>query len=489
MPDVIELGKRVKAKYPEYADMSDADVGRKVKAKYPEYNDFADVSDAPEKSVGGFIENAWKSAKKAGGQLVNMAEHPLDTAEALSPVFDLATAQTFSSPQKMAKGKKFADALIEDYGNAYGSWDKALETLYQDPVRVGMDVASLVPALSALKGTRAAGAAARMASTTGKVLKGATRGAVADAMAPAKFPSISVKGFPLEIDAEVPAIIANAGGGAAMGKMMGGTPGAVVGGVAGAARPVVRGAMRGGREALAEVRQAAANPPPLPVEPAPPLIPQQQPPPIPPQAAPALTMEEQFAASKPPASAPANATVAAEDFGTFQGVDAEGMAVYGTPGAVERANTSAHSPMQDFLRRKEQELRAKKDSPAIDPDSVIAKASPKAQQAAQDLAAMMGEDAAPPSAVQYKDGARAIKAFNVLDTLEQLKANATTVKKWGDAEWEQVVNATNDINTRLWEEGGKVGPKPNVHGVMGDKTRAEVIRLLKEVKARKATIQ
>ena len=41
---IIDLGKKVKAKYPQYADMSDEEVGRKVKAKYPEaYADFADI--------------------------------------------------------------------------------------------------------------------------------------------------------------------------------------------------------------------------------------------------------------------------------------------------------------------------------------------------------------------------------------------------------------------------------------------------------------
>lgn len=421
MADVAELGKRVKAKYPEYADLSDVEVGRKVKAKYPEYGDFADVSDAPQKSVGGFIENAWNSAKKAGGQIKSAVEHPLDTYNAMEPILDVATGQTFATPQKMAKAKKFADAIIEDYGNAYGSWDKALETLYQDPVRVGMDVASLVPGLQALRGARVASTAARMASTTGKVLKGAAKGAAVESMAPAKLPSVAIKGLPpLSIDTEVPAIVANAATGAVTGKFLGGTPGAVVGGAVGAARPIVRGAVRGGREALAEVRQAAANPPPLPVEPVP----------IPPRAA-MSPVEAEWNASKAPQSAV-----------------------------------------------------------AIDPDSTIGRASPKAQRDARDLAAMMGEDVAPPAgSPRFEDGARAKKAFNVLDTVEQLGADSKTVKSWKQSEWDQVVQATNDINTRIWEEGGKVGKAPDVHGIMGGKTKAEVVRLLKEIEARKATIQ
>lgn len=44
MATIIDLGKKVKAKYPEYNDLSDYEVGRRVKAKYQEYNDFEDVS-------------------------------------------------------------------------------------------------------------------------------------------------------------------------------------------------------------------------------------------------------------------------------------------------------------------------------------------------------------------------------------------------------------------------------------------------------------
>lgn len=46
MPDINELGRKVKAKYPgQYDDLADADVGRKVKLKYPgQYDDFTDAA-------------------------------------------------------------------------------------------------------------------------------------------------------------------------------------------------------------------------------------------------------------------------------------------------------------------------------------------------------------------------------------------------------------------------------------------------------------
>ena len=58
MPDVAELGRKVKAKYPGvYDDLDDADLGRRVKRKYPgAYDDFTDTPAAqPTQSApGGF---------------------------------------------------------------------------------------------------------------------------------------------------------------------------------------------------------------------------------------------------------------------------------------------------------------------------------------------------------------------------------------------------------------------------------------------------
>lgn len=42
MPTVAELGQRVKAKHPQYADLDDQAVGERIKAKFPQYNDFSE---------------------------------------------------------------------------------------------------------------------------------------------------------------------------------------------------------------------------------------------------------------------------------------------------------------------------------------------------------------------------------------------------------------------------------------------------------------
>lgn len=45
MPTIIDLGQKVKAKYPQYSDLSDLEVGQKMKAKFPDaYGDFSEIT-------------------------------------------------------------------------------------------------------------------------------------------------------------------------------------------------------------------------------------------------------------------------------------------------------------------------------------------------------------------------------------------------------------------------------------------------------------
>src|SRR5262245_17369855 len=59
MPDVAELGRRVKAKYPQYSGIDDAELGRRIKAKYPQYSAFTDIPPAqePEGALSSFQTN------------------------------------------------------------------------------------------------------------------------------------------------------------------------------------------------------------------------------------------------------------------------------------------------------------------------------------------------------------------------------------------------------------------------------------------------
>lgn len=75
MPDVAELGRKVKAKYPgAYDDLPDVEVGRKVKAKYPgAYDDFTDSSFSGVKAGGSLSAKPSKQiAAKAGASASNV---------------------------------------------------------------------------------------------------------------------------------------------------------------------------------------------------------------------------------------------------------------------------------------------------------------------------------------------------------------------------------------------------------------------------------
>lgn len=99
MPDVRELGRKVKAKYPgAYDDLDDADLGRKVKAKFPgAYDDFTDT---PAEQPPGFLENA--VIGPARGAIKYIAD----------PI--LALAEGYVSPQANAQmGEQAARGAIQ----------------------------------------------------------------------------------------------------------------------------------------------------------------------------------------------------------------------------------------------------------------------------------------------------------------------------------------------------------------------------------------
>lgn len=75
MATIIELGQKVKAKYPDYADMSDFEVGQKIKAKYPnDYADFTDVEQPKEQKQGGTLLTPLKEGISGLGTLYGGGE-------------------------------------------------------------------------------------------------------------------------------------------------------------------------------------------------------------------------------------------------------------------------------------------------------------------------------------------------------------------------------------------------------------------------------
>ncbi len=96
---VLDLGQKVKAKYPgEYDDIEDAELGRRVKAKHPEYADFADVQlPGALSQIGTSIGNAITGLAKTGF--------------AVSPLGMASEAAGFGNgPQALVKGLYDAQA-------------------------------------------------------------------------------------------------------------------------------------------------------------------------------------------------------------------------------------------------------------------------------------------------------------------------------------------------------------------------------------------
>jgi hypothetical protein len=89
MATIVDLGKLVKAKYPQYNDLSDYEVGKRVKAKYPtQYADFVDAPDPEKTSTAKKVVNT----AKAVGNALTSSEQAL--GRGLSTVFNKEAQKT-----------------------------------------------------------------------------------------------------------------------------------------------------------------------------------------------------------------------------------------------------------------------------------------------------------------------------------------------------------------------------------------------------------
>lgn len=112
MPEtIIDLGRKVKAKYPgEYDDLSDDDVGRKVKAKFPgAYDDFSDVSAASASVVQSDNRTAGEVALDQAGHVLKgipqaITGIPAALAGAAGAAYDMLTGKGTGKAQEMIKG-------------------------------------------------------------------------------------------------------------------------------------------------------------------------------------------------------------------------------------------------------------------------------------------------------------------------------------------------------------------------------------------------
>lgn len=84
-----EFGKRIKAKYPQYASFSDADIANKVLAKYPQYKADIIPSITPEaRTVGNYASEITRGVGRGivddAAGLYQSLRHPLDTAQSVA---------------------------------------------------------------------------------------------------------------------------------------------------------------------------------------------------------------------------------------------------------------------------------------------------------------------------------------------------------------------------------------------------------------------
>jgi hypothetical protein len=97
-----------------------------------------------DKTFGGFVKNIGSSGLELGKDLVDMVAHPIETGKG---AIGLA-AGTFSkiNPFLDLDEEVYAEALWELTKERYGSYDKFLETSYEDPVGVLFDASILFSA-------------------------------------------------------------------------------------------------------------------------------------------------------------------------------------------------------------------------------------------------------------------------------------------------------------------------------------------------------
>lgn len=202
-----ELTNRVKSKYPQYQNIPDQELESKVLAKYPQYKTLASP---PKKTALGFAGNVVKSGataiKDIGSAIVNvanpnpekntavnMAKLAQGAGQMLDPtkgnkIANFSNKATsymmpWLSPMLNPKNKNFEQYpknVWSFYKDRYGSADAIKNTAYNDPVGMGLDIATVATgvgglakggAVAASKAGMSAGVASNMAKAGNTLTK------------------------------------------------------------------------------------------------------------------------------------------------------------------------------------------------------------------------------------------------------------------------------------------------------------------------------
>lgn len=149
-----ELTQRVKAKYPQYANVPDADLEKRVLQKYPQYKQYAS------KTVGGFFENVGKSGVNAVKDIAGAAVNVLNPDMEKNTLANLAKLGIDTA--KLVAGDESelnrASQVLNFYKQRYGGVDNIGETIYNDPVGFILDASVVLGGAGAVvKGVGTAG--------------------------------------------------------------------------------------------------------------------------------------------------------------------------------------------------------------------------------------------------------------------------------------------------------------------------------------------
>lgn len=136
-----QLTERIKAKYPQYANVPDDQLEQKVLAKYPQYKPLAS------KSIGGFLGNVVSSGGKVIGDTVGAAANVFNPDMEKNTIANIAKLGS-GIVQLAIPGEQGNEQLARDigkfYAERYGGVDKAWNTFYNDPVGMVADISTVI---------------------------------------------------------------------------------------------------------------------------------------------------------------------------------------------------------------------------------------------------------------------------------------------------------------------------------------------------------
>lgn len=170
-----ELANRIKAKYPQYANVPDAELEQKIVAKYPQYQTLAVPK---QKTMGEFLGNVASSGARAVGDTVGAVANVFNPNMEQNTVANLLklgqSVLEVAMPGEQGN-EDIARQVGQYYAQRYGGLDKAWNSFYADPVGVAMDVSTVLTGAGGL--LKGAGTASNVSGLTraGKSLTSAGR--------------------------------------------------------------------------------------------------------------------------------------------------------------------------------------------------------------------------------------------------------------------------------------------------------------------------